>query len=235
MGFFRGPNGIRSGLVVQLDPINARSSSGNSTVINDISVEGVKANATMAAGAVIGPQSIILDETLFQYFTIPQPSATFNPNRWTVELTIKPTAATGYLVSPQSSGFDHFLLFNGSTQNVTFQTTQSTDVNNRGLNSATNSVPFNNWTHITFSLDNMFKRLYINGILIATQDLTIDTSFAANWTGTWWFGERAQIGGNAWSGEMSCIRIYNRVLSDSEVKQNFDSIKGRFPNLIFNN
>ena len=231
MGFFRGPNGVRNGLVVQLDPINSRSYPGSGTVVNDISVEGVKANATMYAGAVIGPESIILDEALFQYFIIPQPSVTFNPNYWTVELTIKPTVGSGYLVSPQSSGFDHFLFFN-SNASVTFQTTQSTDVNNRGLATAAGSVPYNKWTHIVFSLDNMFKRIYLNGELVATQDLTVDTSFAANWSSNWWFGERAQIGGNAWSGEMSCIRIYNRVLTAEEVVQNFNSIKGRFFNLL---
>jgi len=234
MGFFRGPNGVRDGLVVQLDPINTRSYPGTGNTVFDISVEGVKANAVMYAGAIIGTESIVLDESLFQYFIIPQPSVTYSPNYWTVELTIKPTSWTGYLVSPQSSGFDHFLIYNGSTQNVTFQTTQSTDVNNRGVSTPSNTVPFNIWTHITFSLDNMFKRVYINGELSVTQDLTVNTSFAANWTGAWWFGDRAQIGGNAWSGEMSNIRIYNRVLTDDEVKQNYNAVRGRFDNLIAN-
>ncbi len=231
MGFYRGPNNVRNGLVVQLDPINPNSYPGTGSIIYDISIEGLKRDASMVNNPTFTGNSISLTESLFQYFTIEQPSVTYNPNNWTIELVIKPVA-TGYVVSPQSSGFDHFLIYSATSQNIDFQTTQSTDVNNRGMASPNGSVPTNRWSHIVATLNNFQKRLYINGNLSVEDNVSDDTSFVANWTGNWWFGDRAQIGGNAWSGEYGLIRIYNREFTAEEVKQNFYSIKGRYDNLI---
>jgi hypothetical protein len=231
MGFYRGPNNVRNGLVVQLDPINPKSYPGTGSIIYDISIEGGVRNATMVNNPTFTGNSISLTESSFQYFTISQPSVGFNPNNWSIELVLKPQA-TGYVVSPQSAGFDHFLFYSATSQNIGFQTTQSTDVNNRGMNSPNNSVPLNRWTHIIATLNNFQKRLYINGRLSVQDDVSVNTSFVANWSSNWWFGDRAQIGGNAWSGEYGLIRIYNREFTADEVNQNFYSIKGRYENLI---
>jgi hypothetical protein len=218
-------------MVVQLDPINPNSYPATGSIIYDISIEGLERNATMVNNPTFTGNSISVDENLNQYFIIAQPSVTYNPNNWSIELWIKPLAG-GYMVSPQSAGFDHFLIYSAGSQNINFQTTQSTDVNNRGMSSPTNSVPLNKWSHIIATLNGFQKRMYINGKLSVEDNVSDDTAFVANWTSNWWFGNRAQIGGNAWSGEYSCIRIYNKELNSNQVKQNFYSLKGRFDNLI---
>lgn len=231
MGFYRGPNNVRSGMVVQLDLINPKSYPTTGSTIYDISVEGLTRNATLYNNPTFTGNSISLDENSSQYFIIGEPSVHFSPNIWTIELIIKPVAS-GYLVSPQSTGFDHFLIYSATSQNINFQTTQSTDVNNRTMNSPNGSVPTNKWSHIVATLNNFQKRLYINGKLAVEDNVADDTDFVANWSSNWWFGERAQIGGNAWSGEYGLVRIYNTEFTAEEAKQNFYAVKGRYENLI---
>jgi hypothetical protein len=231
MGFYRGPNNVRSGLVVQLDPINPKSYPATGSIIYDISIEGEVRNATLYNNPTFTGNSISVSEGSGQYFIIAQPSVGFNPNNWTIELVIKPQAS-GYVVSPQSAGFDHFLIYSATSQNINFQTTQSTDVNNRTMNSPNGSVPTNRWSHIVATLNNFQKRLYINGKLSVEDNVADDTDFVANWTSNWWFGERAQIGGNAWSGEYGLVRIYNREFTAEEANRNFYAVKGRYDNII---
>jgi hypothetical protein len=231
MGFYRGPNNIRNGLVVQLDPINPKSYPSTGSIIYDISIEGGVRNATMVNNPTFTGNSISLNESSNQYFSIPQPSVTYNPNNWSIELVIKPSAS-GYLVSPASAGADHSIFNSATSQNINFQTTQSTDVNNRGMSSPNGSVPTGKWSHIIATLNNFQKRLYINGRLSVEDNVSDDTVSVANWSGSWLFGQRAIFGGNAWGGEYGLVRIYNREFTLDEVIRNFYSIKGRYENLI---
>jgi hypothetical protein len=232
--FFVGPRVVLDGLILQLDPANIKSYPGSGTTIFDTSIEGAVTNATTVNSPTFNPDSIQLDENLDQRFITNQPSVTFNPNQWTIELVLKPLGVSGYLVSPASSGFDHFLIYSGGSQNINFQTTQSTDTNNRSMNTPTGSVPYNKWTHVVATLNNFDKKMYLNGSLSVSDNVSDDTSFVANWSGQWWFGNRAVIGGNPWSGHYGIVRVYNRELSPEEINQNFDAIKGRYPDLIYN-
>jgi len=83
------------------------------------------------------------------------------------------------------------------------------------------------WYNVVYTLDNSnyAKQIYLNGVL--------DNSHTGGgaYTGT---GTNTRIGGKVLSfgslfdGFMSSCNFYNRVLTDSEVTQNFDFFKGRF-------
>ena len=246
MGFYRGPNGIRNGLVVQLDPINPKSYPGTGSIVYDISIEGLQRNATLVNNATIDSDGISIDENLNQYFTISQPSITLSPNRFTIELWIKPTQTSGWVCMPSSPivGYDQYINFN-SNESISFVTVRFADqasnqINGNVIQSVSGSVPFNKWSCITATLDYLDKSLYVNGELAVngiypgTVTLIAGDTEPANWGGTWWFGRRVTINGTNWGGVYGNIKIYNRALTPNEVQQNFYAHKGRYNNLIDN-
>lgn len=90
-------------------------------------------------------------------------------------------------------------------------------------------IPKNRWTHVAVTYTNGSQKMYINKTLVASGTISgaINTS-----------NNGVSIGGNGgynsryrWNfliGRLGLIRIYNRVLSASEVSKNFNSERGRF-------
>lgn len=81
-----------------------------------------------------------------------------------------------------------------------------------------NTIPaINTWNHYVFSYDGTTRKIYLNGVLntsaAATGNILVNPDFV--FAGS----------GEVFKGSMSGVRLYNRVLSDSEIKLLYD--KGR--------
>ncbi len=94
------------------------------------------------------------------------------------------------------------------------------------FNAITNYNISNNWAHIVFTADSSRNiSFYLNGNLQQTLTLlTTSTFITSRILGGY------SSGGNAysWQGLGSICRIYNKTLSVSEIKQNFNAVRGRF-------
>jgi glucose/arabinose dehydrogenase/fibronectin type 3 domain-containing protein len=80
--------------------------------------------------------------------------------------------------------------------------------------SGTAALPVNTWTHLATTYDGAQLRLYVNGVLVGTQALA--GSLATS-------DHPLRIGGNAvwgefFSGRLDEVRIYNRVLTPTEIQ-----------------
>ena len=95
---------------------------------------------------------------------------------------------------------------------------------------SSNPISTNTWYNIVLSFTNTSVKLYLNGQLISGIQTGINTSLYVsnspvllgiyrNLSGTY---------GDALNGSMGSVKIYNRSLSDSEILQNFNSVKSRF-------
>lgn len=93
-------------------------------------------------------------------------------------------------------------------------------------NAIFSSVPnlLNNWYNFTVTLNSSFlAKGYINGVLTTSNTFagylstTSQTSIGNN-----------NFGGNWYNGYMANYLIYNKVLSDAEVLQNYNALKSRF-------
>jgi hypothetical protein len=233
--FYVGPNRVQDGLVVHLDVRNPKSYNGSGSTVFDISKEGAVCNLGMTGGFEITPEGIYFDGINANGF-IPQPSITFKSGeiiqQWTVGFFIKPEGPnSGWVVTPSSSGADHTIrVASGSGGITVFGVTQSTDVNNRSLNSTTGSVPQDGrWTYVVCTLNDITMRIYINGVINATR---VNDTPIANWSNSWRIGARAIFTGFFYRGLLDNFHVYNRTLSDTEIKQNFDAFKGRYSNAI---
>lgn len=84
----------------------------------------------------------------------------------------------------------------------------------------------------TSDRDSGAEVLYLNGELVWSGSLSARTNFRTN--GTLMLGqEQDSVGGGlsstqALEGKYSVFRMYDRVLNATEVKQNYDAIRGRY-------
>ena len=93
-----------------------------------------------------------------------------------------------------------------------------------GTTSAT--IQADTWYHIASTYNGQIGRIYINGNLERTQDFGSVLPCTVN-------GTAVTIGGDTgtsrqFNGQIPVVKIYNRALTASEIKSNFNAIKRRF-------
>jgi hypothetical protein len=96
---------------------------------------------------------------------------------------------------------------------------------NNGQTAASHNVnlTMSRWTNLCGTYDGLNIRLYIDGVLVATQALTgdINTQGIARVSGY-------DNNNETWNGSIGGFQIYDRVLSSNEVLQNYNAIKSRY-------
>jgi hypothetical protein len=84
------------------------------------------------------------------------------------------------------------------------------------------NMTVNIWYNITFISNGVTSELYLNGVNVGSVGHA-----PSNW-GSYFEHGRVVQGGEYFSGSISNTQIYNRALSPSEVKQNFNALRGRY-------
>lgn len=104
---------------------------------------------------------------------------------------------------------------------------------NTSINSPLTSYNNGNWYNVMFTRNDSTLRLYVNGVevrnvvdtltgsIVNAQDVWIGRSAFTN-------GGSSPSGSYQYTGDISEIMVYNAVLTDAEVLQNFDATKNRF-------
>ena len=231
-----GPNIVADGLVLYLDAGNTKSYISGSTTWNDISRIGN--NGTLTNGPTFNSAdggSIVFDGvddfiTLGNISALGFTNGVFTAEAW-VYVPSTWTAGSQYpnLISKgASAGWD-----NAGWSLFVFRDWPSAGLYNWGCgirNGGTalitqgsiNMTP-NIFTHICATADGSNVRLYQNGVLTFTYNQTVNPELNSqsvligkDWTN------------NYFPGNVALTRLYNRALSSSEVRQNFNATKGRF-------
>ena len=96
----------------------------------------------------------------------------------------------------------------------------------RGVGQSTYAADFaNRWHYLTMTYDKTLPsdnwKVYHNGVYADATDYTTDL-------GTSTHSVQVGGGGRGWDGQIGPIRLYDRVLSASEITQNFDAQRHRF-------
>jgi hypothetical protein len=88
--------------------------------------------------------------------------------------------------------------------------------------------PVNTWSNVTVTWQSgSFSRIYVNGNLIASRTITSIPNTNPSTTGRVGLGHASGDTGS-WNGAIANFSIFNRALSDSEVRENFNALRGRF-------
>jgi len=88
-------------------------------------------------------------------------------------------------------------------------------------NYAVGNVQINQWSFVTCVYNQSARSVYQNGVLQGQQSIGSGTVNIGN----------VQINdttAQSFKGKIANVQVYNRALSDSEVKQNFNALRGRF-------
>ena len=209
MSLSHSPRIVNSGLVLCLDAANLKSYPGSGNTWTDLSGRGN--NGTLTNGPTYSSANsgvIIFDGVDDRVDTINVSSLT----TMTIEIWIYDT---------RSSGQRDILSYNGNSGAYTFNgSTFRTDGNGLAGRSfaGVGDPPLNTWYRFCYVKNG---DLYIN-----------ETKYTGSGTnnpyGVISLGNTRSDVNNRLNGRISNVKIYNRALSNTEISQNFNALRGRY-------
>jgi hypothetical protein len=228
--FAHSPKIVTDGLVLALDAGNTKSYVSGSTTWFDKS--GFSNNGTLVNGPTFNTESLgsIVFDGANDYVNCSSLninySASFTVNTWFKLATINRSntiigSGDGevgpyyyWMINVQSDNFLQFRGFNGSNKNISYNTPLTSNL----------------WycTTLTYNSGNCI--LYLNGTNVASGTVLTLNNPNASYTRlgyNTWAGAGPGVS-NYLSGNIPTTQIYNRVLTQAEITQNFNALRGRF-------
>ena len=229
MASFSGPNLEVDGLVLCLDAANTQSYPGSGTTWTDLSGKGNTGTLTNGPTFSSDDGGSILVDGSNDFISIP-----FAGSVYCIDFWIKPASTlTSSTVSNSILDFNNgqqSLIFGSCTgffngELITILTNPDGVGGKRSAYvSTTDSI--SGWTHINCNYDGSAYRFTVNNVL---KPLTQSGSDIINAISPIYLGKADGGGINGfYNGNISNLKLYSRALTDAEIKQNYNSHKGRF-------
>jgi hypothetical protein len=228
MAFFRGPSVVTDGLILYLDAANPDSYPGSGTSWFDISSGGNNGTLTNGPTFDSGNKGGILFDGINDYVNI-------NNTRNTIVGNVNITVSFWINFISFFDTFDCFLGVNTSSGGNRFllgvRNTGSIVVNRSGVDNITSTgiIDAGAWYNISVSNNSSgIANLVVNGIKNNEITQTLTIPFASN--DTWTIGAEYDSSslGDYINARVSNVIIYNKILTDSEILQNYNATRTRF-------
>lgn len=231
MSVHAGPNAVESGLVLALDAANPKSYPGTGTTWFDLTGKNNGVASLSISTTSETPGTVVrLDNTNTIQVNFVEP---INKYQFTFSYWGRGTAVPSgnyrriwTLIEPNAP---HGYYFIGDTREVATPyilhyvkdySTNNWDTRNMIVQSEFLNFQWNYFTLVMLAENNW--RSYRNGVLLGTNSTpSQNLSPYGNIT-------RLNIGGTDTKFNISNITMYNRVLTDNEIQQNFNAYRGRF-------
>ena len=102
----------------------------------------------------------------------------------------------------------------------------------RNLFTTSSTIKINTWYNLCFVASTVSPRksLYLNGVLVASDNIAIGTRFNRSYLtlGASFDGSSFAGGGRYLNGNISTFAVYTRALTPAEILQNYNATKGRY-------
>jgi hypothetical protein len=132
---------------------------------------------------------------------------------------------SGFIFEKGSVNTQYSMFLSGSY--LIFRT-YGTSVNDLAV-AVTSVCPTGTWALVTCTYDGSNKRIYKNGTQVTSSAVTgtLSTNTGGAWIGAYG-GATPSVVNYPWDGKIASVKVYNRALSATEIKNNFDSQRNRF-------
>jgi hypothetical protein len=223
MSLGHGASIVRSRLVLQLDAANTKSYPGSGTAWTDIS--SVTASTTLYNTPTFSSGAFTFNGTN-QYAVAP---INLNYTQGTISLWVYPTAANNnnfcvYTANAPLSSYTHQLGISTTNKLLVYMFDGSAK-----LSTGTTTLSLNTWYNLSLVwLNGSYYRGYINGVQETTAALGTAWTSGSNFYIASSTGGANSAPANYFVGRMSTVQIYNVALSDAQLQQNFQALRGRY-------
>lgn len=213
---------VRDGLLIYYDPANASSYLSGDTRVYDLSKNSRNGTLINSVGySSIGLGSFSFDG-VDDLITLPAITGLtdFTISIWFQSTGAGTTGATAYNTLIGIGSLNRILVATGPTKLVLAQM-------GGGNYLTTNTCPANVWNNVTYTYDsiNDVAQFYVNNIKENSQsNSSVTYSVSPHFLGS----ANNPIQDYAMKGYISSFFMYNRKLSDDEVTNNYNTLRGRF-------
>ena len=213
---------VRDGLLIYYDPANPSSYLSGDTTVYDLSKNSRNGTLVNSVGySSVGSGAFSFDG-VDDLISLPAITGLtdFTISIWFQSTGAGTTGATIYnSLIGQGSG-NRILVATGTNKIVLAQMGGSNYI-------TTNTCSFNVWNNVTYTYDsvNDIAQFYVNNIKESSQsNASVTYSVSPHFLGS----SSNPIGDYAMKGYISSFFMYNRKLSDDEVTNNYNTLRGRF-------
>lgn len=224
MGIGYNPRIVTDGLVFCFDAKNAKSYPGSGTVCYDLtknSTTGEAVNSPTYNSE--GYFSFVTDDYL--RFTN---STALDVQTFTIEVWVKTNATSqnGFWFEKGTVNSQYSLFQEGGSIICRIHN-GTTLVNTMSVPTAT-YMNTTNWYQVAFTFTSGAQRCYINANQVGTGTTTATVSTNAGGMSIGAYGGYSGGKSYFYNGNLASCKVYNKVLTQAEVKQNFNAIGGRY-------
>ena len=231
MAFHYSPNIVTNGLKICIDPANDRSYPGTGVDVYDLSpVSGITYSIVDQAywntsnnGSFIFPTpNVTATASRVQSFT--------NQNLNTAEMTIDVWFKRAFINNDYSMIWSFYLPYLSiSTNQFLFSWTATSQRTLLSTGTYSNTAWYNVCCTLTQNVTagTSVAKIYVNGILESTSPTYTGVTQIANHIWPFSLGNHSNAR-YPFVGNISCFKLYDRILTDSEILNNFNALKSRF-------
>jgi hypothetical protein len=227
MGLAHSPRIVTDGLVLCLDAANQKSYPGTGTVWTDLSGNGNNGTLTNGPTYSSANSGSIVFDGVDDYALITNSSPLGQSLNWTINAWVKynSTGYTSWMIITDQATYtsaSNYMMWLSSDAPATGKLLSAYD---GGWHYGTIRLYPDIWYNVCLTRQSNVVRYYINGAFDIQK--TLANTLTLN-TGNVGIGSHPNNLGYRTNGNISSVKIYNRVLSDQEVQQNFNALRGRY-------
>ena len=222
MGIAYNTSIVSDGLVFALDAANSRCYSGSGNTVNGL-IGGIGGTLVNGVGFTSSNNGSFIFDRTNDYISIPDNSLLNTFSGMTLEVIVKYTTTNDQIFAQKWN-------YSGGSQGYTIEL-YSNEIaaacytGNNYLRVSVSNYPANNIYHMILTLLGTTQTLYINGVSVASNSggsipIISGTTFT--------IGNRSNLSGTYFGGNVYLTKFYNRALSAAEVKQNYNATKKRY-------
>lgn len=214
MSCYAGPEIVNSGLLAHLDAGNPRSYSGSGSSWNDLSGNGRTATIVGTPTFTKGYFDALSDSNYFTCSSYSHRTSDFTYSMW---ITIDSIDTNSTLF--ENGSWTDTLLFRHQT-NALFVYAEGVSYGSFSFTPVAGA-----WYNIVFKRESSVAYAYANIASLGSFALSVDINLANS---TMFLMRSQHISGQSNDGKVGTFSMYNRALTDAEIKQNFYALRGRY-------